>query len=279
MPGYIPRMLQRLDLGPYKTNVNTPLPYQQPSYGKKVIYTEIDNTNIIDSIRIGKLKQGIGAILYYATAVAYDFKTGVSKLASKQANPTEKVWNDFLHLLNYANTWPDSTITFYPSDMLLILDGDASYLSEDMARSRAGGVAYLGKSNNPDFINGPIDVMSVILPTVVASACESEYASSFLLGQKAMEYQLMLKDLGQSKTLLTTDNKCSEGISNKTMKLKRSRAIDMRYHWLRDKVEQGVFDVKWRRNTKSLADFFTKNLPTKTFLTNRKFFVSHKFNK
>ena len=281
MPGYIPRLLQRLDLGPYKTNTNTPTPYQQPQYGQKVQYINEDDTKLIDDDRIHKIKQGVGSILYYQQAVAYDFTTSVTKLSSKQAKPTEKVWNDFLHLLNYANTWSESILTFYPSDMKLVLDGDVSYLSEDKSRSRGGGIAYLGKTKFSTFINGAIDVMSVILPTVVASACEGEYASSFLIAQKAMPFLTTLNALGypQSKTLLTTDNKCAEGIANKSIKLKRSRAIDMRYHWIRDKVDQGMFDVKWRRNTQSLADFFTKTLPNKEFLNMRKIFVTHKFSK
>ena len=77
----------------------------------------------------------------------------------------------------------------------------------------------------------------------------------------------------QDRTLLTTDNQCAEGIANKSTKLKRSKAMDMRYFWLRDRVEQGDFQVKWRSNTKSLADFFTKTLPTKEFLARRALYV------
>ena len=47
----------------------------------------------------------------------------------------------------------------------------------------------------------------------------------------------------------------------------------MRYHWLRDRVKQGDFTVQWRRNTHSLADFFTKILPTKEFQTMRNNFI------
>ena len=49
--------------------------------------------------------------------------------------------------------------------------------------------------------------------------------------------------------------------------------MDMRYHWLRDRVKIGDYAVKWRRNTKSLADFFTKTLPTKEFLQRRSLYV------
>ena len=35
----------------------------------------------------------------------------------------------------------------------------------------------------------------------------------------------------------------------------------MRWHWLRDRVRQGQFDIFWREGTSNLADFFTKPLP------------------
>jgi hypothetical protein len=95
-----------------------------------------------------------------------------------------------------------------------------------------------------------------------------------------MPFRIQLKDLSypqdvftNGSTLITTDNQCAEGIANKTTKLKRSRAFDMRYHWLRDRVEQSDFTIQWRSKRKSLAAFFTKNHPTKHFLEQRKHFV------
>ena len=279
MKGYIHRLLARFDL-PYKYNVDNPLPYASPQYGQKVQYVDHDNSPFIDNKRKLIMQQGIGGLLYYSRAVAVDYTIGVNKMSMKQSNPTEKDWNDFLHLLNFAATWPDCTIAYKPSDMILILDGDVSYLSETLGRSRGAGVAFMGKRNDPTFINGPIDVLSVLLPTVVSSVCEGEYATAFMMAQLAMPLRVQLKDLGYKQdmfpngsTLLTTDNLCAEGIANNSMKLKRSRAMDMRYHWLRDRVKLGDFTVKWRKNTHSLADFFSKILPTKEFQRMRNFFV------
>ena len=279
MPGYVKRLLARFDL-PYKFNVDNPLPYQSPQYGQKVQYVTDDTSPLIDAKRVTIMQQGIGGLLYYARAVGLDYTLGVNKMSSHQSKPTEKDWEDFLHLMSFAATWPEGKLVYKPSDMILILDADVSYLSETEGRSRGAGVAFMGKKNDPAFINGPIDILSVILPTVVSSACEGEYAAAFLMAQLAIPLRVQLKDLGYEQnmfsngsTILTTDNQCAEGIANKTVKLKRSRAMDMRYHWLRDKVKQGEFTVKWRKNTFSLADFFTKVLPTKTFQEMRKHFV------
>jgi hypothetical protein len=40
--------------------------------------------------------------------------------------------------------------------------------------------------------------------------------------------------------------------------VKRSKAIDMRYHWVRDRVQQGDYKVLWLEGKRNLADYFTK---------------------
>ena len=48
---------------------------------------------------------------------------------------------------------------------------------------------------------------------------------------------------------------------NSTVKQQRSKAIDMRFYWLRDRVEQGQFRVYWAPGSENFADYFTKHHP------------------
>ena len=45
------------------------------------------------------------------------------------------------------------------------------------------------------------------------------------------------------------------------MKQKRSKAIDMRFYWIRDRVRQGQFRIFWRKGTMNRADYMTKHHP------------------
>jgi hypothetical protein len=40
-----------------------------------------------------------------------------------------------------------------------------------------------------------------------------------------------------------------------------SKSLDMRFHWLRDRIDQGLFRNVFVSGLKNLADFFTKPLP------------------
>ncbi len=56
------------------------------------------------------------------------------------------------------------------------------------------------------------------------------------------------------------DNTCAIGIATDSIKQKRSKSIDMRFHWVRDRVRQGQFIISHIRTELNIADYFTKNL-------------------
>ena len=96
-----------------------------------------------------------------------------------------------------------------------------SYLSEVNSRSRAGGILYLGDADTRTTtgVHGAIDYLSCIISTVVSSAAEAEYVALFSGRPRS--------NLRQSDV----------GIANRSVKQKRSKAINMRYHWIRDQVD------------------------------------------
>ena len=146
--------------------------------------------------------------------------------------------------------------------MILRLHSDTSYLSEPRARSRAGGYFYMVNST-PDFINGPILTPTGVIKVVVASAAEAETAGLFTNMKEATILRTTLHEMGypQPPTPIQVDNSTACGIANDNIKLQRSKAIDMRFHWVRDRVDQQQFKVYWRPGKTNLADYVTKHHP------------------
>jgi hypothetical protein len=185
---------------------------------------------------------------------------------------------DTEHLLRYAACHPNASITYHASDMRLITHSDASYLSETKARSRAGGFHFLGTNAPPDtqYVNGAIHAISSIIPAVTSSATEAEYAALFLNAVDAEGIRLQLSDLGfpQGATPLISDNKCAVGIGNSTVKIRRTKAMDMRWHWVRDRIRQEHFTLTWYPGVDNLADFFTKSHPAIHHNAMRQYYVT-----
>ena len=104
-------------------------------------------------------------------------------LASEQAHATEKIIKTMKHMLDYLATNPNATVRFYPSDMILNVHSDASYLSAKNAKSRAAGHFFLvwqPDDKRPICLGGPILTLCTILKFVTASAVEAELGAMFL---------------------------------------------------------------------------------------------------
>jgi hypothetical protein len=71
--------------------------------------------------------------------------------------------------------YPDSTIQYHVSDMVLHISIDDSYLSEAGAHIRTGGDFYLGqKYGQHQMINCQLLVLSCIMKHIMSSAAEVE---------------------------------------------------------------------------------------------------------
>jgi len=190
-------------------------------------------------------------------------------IASSQAKATQLTKTACHWLMDYAASNPLSTIRYYASDMQLYVHSDASYLSETRARSRAAGHFFLSSTPlTPDQppssippLNGPIHTLCKIIDVVVGSAAEAEIGAGYLNGQDIVPITTTLAELGhpQAPTPIQVDNTTSDGFANGTMKQKRSKAMDMRWYWLQDRVCQGQFLLYFRPGKDNLADPFTKH--------------------
>jgi hypothetical protein len=57
---------------------------------------------------------------------------------------------------------------------------------------------------------------------------------------------------------METDNATATCYINDTIKQKCTKAMDMRFYWIKDRVKQGQFIVYWGPGYQNLADYFTK---------------------
>jgi hypothetical protein len=200
--------------------------------------------------------------VYYARTVDHTVLMPLNDIATEQTKATEKTQAATNQILDYLATHPDATNRNRASDMILHIHSDASCLSVYNARSRLGGLLFLGsRSLEQDTFNGSILNVEAVFKNVVASTAESEAGACFHNAQSGAPFRVTLTELGhtQTPTPLRTDSSTVFGIVNKTIKQKRSKEMDMRYHWLTDRVRQTQFDVYWRPGRENLGDYHTKH--------------------
>lgn len=168
------------------------------------------------------------------------------------------------HFLNYCATHPDAKIRYHASDMILHIHTDASYLSEPQAKSRYAGYHFMRDKNNYNKLNGPILTLAKMIKNVVSSAIEAELAGIFNNSKEATAARITLEELGhpQSKTNIICDNETAVGITNKSIKQKVTKEMNMKYYWIRDREAQAQFKVLWEPGeTVKVADYHSKHHP------------------
>eukprot|EP00804_Cyclotella_cryptica_P003008 CCRYP_006016-RB/>CCRYP_006016-RB protein AED:0.44 eAED:0.43 QI:0/-1/0/1/-1/1/1/0/200 len=167
-------------------------------------------------------------------------------------------------LLDYIPSQEPSIITYHKSGMVYSIHGDAGYLNEANACSRAGGHHDL--SDNQPFSpnNGAILTVSEIINAVMSSAVEAELGALYVNACKGVEIPNILEELGhrQPPIPIQTDNSTAESIINSRVQPKQTKAMDMRFHWLRNRsINQNQFCFFWRPGHTNLANYWTKHHP------------------
>ena len=210
---------------------------------------------------IKQLQQIVGTFLFYSRAIDPTMLTALSIIATEQTQGTQTTKDKAEHFLMYAATHPNVTIKYYKSDMILKIHSDASYLSERQGRSHAGGHFYLGnKDHTTNPPNAPILNTTGILANVMSAASEAEAAALFTNKKEGVIQRIALEEMQwpQPPTPITVDNSTAAGLARDTIKANKSRAMDMRLHWIQDRAQQRQFQVTWAPGKLNKADYFTK---------------------
>jgi hypothetical protein len=146
-PSYIPDLLTRLNIPNLRTR-KSPCVHVPPNFGSKDPQVEnIDASAPASKEELATLQIIIGSILHYARAV----DAAVCLLASQQPAPTANAMAAAHRLLGCAKLHPNHCLVFKPSDVILRIHSDASYLNRAKSGSTAGGYHYLG-TTDPDFL-------------------------------------------------------------------------------------------------------------------------------
>ncbi len=113
--------------------------------------------------------------------------------------------------------------------MILAVHSNAGYCNEKKAHSRAGGYFFLSNDETFPPNNGAILTNVTIIKAVMSLAAEAELGALYLNAKEAVYLQQILEKMGhpQPKTPMQTDNTTAEGVINKKIQPKCTKAMDM----------------------------------------------------
>ncbi len=109
-------------------------------------FAEYDTSAPVGQDEQKYVQQVTGKFNYYARGVDGTLLTPISALTAQQAKLTQGTMKRVQHFLNYAATQEPAVTTYRASDMVLAIHSNSGYLSEEGARSQAGGHHFLSEN-------------------------------------------------------------------------------------------------------------------------------------
>ncbi|GJY06690.1 retrovirus-related pol polyprotein from transposon TNT 1-94 [Tanacetum coccineum] len=200
--------------------------------------------------------RGMVGTLMYLTASRPDLTFVVCMCARYQAKPTEKHLHAVKRIFKYLRGTVNRGL-WYPKDSSIALTAyaDADHAGcQDTRRSTSGSMQLLG--------DRLVSWSSKRQKSAAISSTEAEYiALSGCCAQVLwMRSQLTDYGLGFNKIPMYCDNKSAIALCCNNVQHSRSKHIDIRFHFIKEQVENGVVELYFVNTEYQLADIFTKAL-------------------
>lgn len=207
--------------------------------------------------------EALGSLLYLAMCTRPDIAFAVSELAKFASNPGFVHWTGVKRIMRYLRGTLDYGLSYGTSIHGLYGSVDSSYARcLDTRRSRYGGILMLN--------DGPVDWKSKLQSIVALSSMEAEYIGACELVKVITWLRQCMVELGQDTTssgptTLYIDNLSAKMFADEYMIRNRSRHIDTQYHFIREKITQGLVSLVHQSTKDMAADILTKPLGKKLF--------------
>ena len=226
-----------------------------------------DESRMLNEQELTLLQEMIGVLRYIAMAVYGHLELCIAKIASSMAEPRMAMLDATKRIFQYLSN-PDNRgrcLRYERSDMQLRAVSDASYGTETRFRSRSGGYIFLGRKDDDEWVNAPIEIVCSVQQNVCTCTVEAEYVALFDIGTRLIYLKELIQGMGytQETIEIECDNQGAVGIATLTKNNRKMRHIAMRYHWTREQVLQKNFDIVWRTGKNNKADYATKYLRTR----------------
>ena len=206
-------------------------------------------------------REAIGCLLFLSSVSRPDISFAVNVLSRYVNNPGPQHVNALKRVIRYLIKTKNLCIKYSGESSGLVGYSDSDFANDIDTRKSITG--YLFMMNG-----GPITWSSQKQKTIALSTTEAEYVAASESAKEILWLQQLLSDLGESYdcTTLNIDNQSAIKLINNPVYHKRTKHIDIKYKFVREKVELGLIKINYVPSNCQLADILTKALPTQTFV-------------
>ena len=201
-------------------------------------------------------REAIGSLMYASVATRPDITFAVSTLSQFLDNPGEAHWEAVKRVFRYLAGTKHLALTYGEERHDLVGYTDADGASQEHRRAISGSAFLID--------GGTISWSSRKQELITLSTAEAEYVAATHAAKEGIWLRRLLGEISPpipKTTTLFCDNQAACKIATTDNFHARTKHIDIRYHFIRQTVEDGTFDIVYCPTDDMVADALTKALP------------------
>jgi hypothetical protein len=205
-------------------------------------------------------REAIGSLMYRMVGTRLDIAFAVSRMAQYVESPTIIQWKAVKHIMRYIKHTSNYGLEFGGSgndDFKCFCDSD--WGGDTATRKSTSGYIFC-------LAGGAISWSSKKQAVVALSSTESEYVGLSLAAKEAVWLRRLVGGIGLSEiyngepVTILADNQGSIKLAQNDSTSKRTKHIDIRYHFTKNAILEGEITLKYCSTTEMVADMMTKAL-------------------
>lgn len=216
--------------------------------------------NEVDMTLEHQCRSLIGSLMYAMVGTRPDLATAVSYLSRFQSQPTLKLWQALKRVLRYVKQTIDYNLKYSKcNNESLIGFADADFARDSDRKSTSGYLFQL--------FSNTVTWKSKKQSTVALSTTEAELIALCEASVEACWLMKLLSDFNIviSNTIIFEDNQSTMKVV-KNPDQKRLKHVDIKFNFIKQKVEEGLITVKYVSTIDQLADVLTKPITGERFV-------------
>lgn len=252
---YLKSVLKRFAMNECNS-ISTPL-------ADKLNYKELNSDEHCDA----PCRNLIGCLMYAMLCTRPDLCVALNLLSRFQNKNNKELWQSLKRILRYIRGTLHVCLTYKRNGEAKPLTGfvDSDWAGDEIDRKSTTG--YLFK-----LYNNTISWNSKRQQSVATSSTEAEYMALYEGVKEACWLRSILSNIKlnlNEPTIIYEDNNGCIAIANNPTDHKRTKHIDIKYHFIRDKIQEKLIALEYISTGEQQADMFTKALAAVKFGLNR----------
>jgi len=200
----------------------------------------------------------IGSLIWISTCTRPEIAFAVNKLAAFSNNPSDEHFKILKKILKYLKGTLALKLTFKRTNSEVILAyADADWAGDATSRKSTTGFAI-------KLAGAVISWESRKQRSVALSTCEAEYVAISEAAKDVTFLVSLYESITKMKApipVIYNDNQAAQKLAANPMTTKKSKHIDIKYHYIRECIQNRMFDLQDLPTKEMVADILTKALP------------------